>query len=143
MIEKGKKLTLSCIRCLTRCEFFFFFFISSVLLLQRTRAGCFGLYLVGKGRRSVVSSATLRFFFPPGVGRGKCFLAYVLHLFRCFFIRVYPPPFLLPLTLNNCIVQMGYNFSHRKFGLPSPGKASCDRIGIPNIRCMLCVLVFP
>ena len=34
-------------------------------------------------------------------------------------------------------------FSHGKFGLPSPGKASCDRVALPNLRCMLDVLVFP
>ena len=36
-----------------------------------------------------------------------------------------------------------WDFSQRKFGLPSPGKASCDRVALPNLRCMLGVLVFP
>ena len=36
-----------------------------------------------------------------------------------------------------------WEFSHEKFGLLSRGKASCDRVALPNLRCMLCVLVFP
>ena len=35
------------------------------------------------------------------------------------------------------------DLSYGKFGLPSPGKASCDRVALPNLRCMLGVLVFP
>ena len=30
-----------------------------------------------------------------------------------------------------------WDFSHRKFGLPSLGKASCDRVALPNLRCTL------
>ena len=33
-----------------------------------------------------------------------------------------------------------WDFSHEKFGLLSPGKASCDRVALPNLRCMLGVL---
>ena len=40
-------------------------------------------------------------------------------------------------------VLFQWDFSHRKFGLPSLGKASCDRVALPNLRCMLCVLVLP
>ena len=29
-----------------------------------------------------------------------------------------------------------WDFSHEKFGLPSTGKASCDRVALPNLRCM-------
>ena len=37
-----------------------------------------------------------------------------------------------------------WDFSHRKFGLPSMGKASCERVALPNLRCiMLGVLAFP
>ena len=36
-----------------------------------------------------------------------------------------------------------WNFSQGKFGLPSLGKATCDRVAIPNLRCMLGVLAFP
>ena len=36
-----------------------------------------------------------------------------------------------------------WDFSHGKFGLPSPEKASCDRVALPNLRYMLGVLVFP
>ena len=35
------------------------------------------------------------------------------------------------------------DFSHAKYRLPSPGKASCDRVALPNLRCMLGVLLFP
>ena len=43
-------------------------------------------------------------------------------------------------TCYNCIAQVGF--------LPweirvSPGTASCDRVALPNLRCMLGVLVFP
>ena len=36
-----------------------------------------------------------------------------------------------------------WDFSHGKSGLPAPVKASCDRVALPNLRCMLSVLVFP
>ena len=36
-----------------------------------------------------------------------------------------------------------WDFLHGKFGLPSPGKASCDRVALPNLRRMLGVLEFP
>ena len=36
-----------------------------------------------------------------------------------------------------------WNFSHGKCGLLSPKNASCDRVALPNLRCMLGVLVFP
>ena len=35
-----------------------------------------------------------------------------------------------------------WDFAHRKFGLPSMGKTSCDRAALPNLQCMLGVLVF-
>ena len=35
------------------------------------------------------------------------------------------------------------DFSHGKFGLPSPGKANCDKVALPKLACMLGVLVFP
>ena len=41
------------------------------------------------------------------------------------------------------IVLSKWDFSHGKFGLPSTGKASCDRVALPNLRCMLGILVFP
>ena len=41
----------------------------------------------------------------------------------------------------NCIVSVG--FFDRKFGLLSLGKARCDRVALSNLRCMLCVFVFP
>ena len=34
-------------------------------------------------------------------------------------------------------------FSHGKFRLPSPWKASCDRGALPNPQCILGVLLFP
>ena len=36
-----------------------------------------------------------------------------------------------------------WDFSLGKFGLPSPGKASCHRVALPNLRCLLDVSVFP
>ena len=36
-----------------------------------------------------------------------------------------------------------WDFSYGKIWLLSPGKASCDRVALPNPRCMLGVLVFP
>ena len=45
--------------------------------------------------------------------------------------------FLFTPVLSQC------DFSHGKFWLISPGKASCDRVALPNLRCMLGVLVCP
>ena len=42
---------------------------------------------------------------------------------------------------NNCIVPFGWLYG--KFGLLSLGKASCCRALLPNLQCMLGVLVFP
>ena len=36
-----------------------------------------------------------------------------------------------------------WDFAHGKVGLPSLGKASCNRVALSNLRCMLGVLVFP
>ena len=46
--------------------------------------------------------------------------------------------------LNKKIITVlcQWDFSHGKFELPSPGKAICDRVALPNLRCMLGVLVF-
>ena len=46
------------------------------------------------------------------------------------------------------ILKKKKNFSqlycpHGKFGLLSPGKASCDRVVLPNLLCILGALVFP
>ena len=43
---------------------------------------------------------------------------------------------MLPFTT----VLSQWNVSQRKFGLPSLGKASCDRVELPNLRRMLGVL---
>ena len=40
-------------------------------------------------------------------------------------------------------VSSQWDFSHGKFGLLSPGKASCDRVALLNLPCMLDVFVFP
>ena len=40
-------------------------------------------------------------------------------------------------------VLLHWDFSHGKFGLLSPGKASYDRIALPNPGCMVGVLVLP
>ena len=47
------------------------------------------------------------------------------------------------LTLLFTIVLSQWDFSHGKFGLPSPGKTSHDRVALPNLRRTLGVLVFP
>ena len=36
-----------------------------------------------------------------------------------------------------------YDFSHKEFRLLFPGKASCNRVTLPNLWCMLGILVFP
>ena len=41
------------------------------------------------------------------------------------------------------IVLSQWDFFHGKFRLPSLGKASCDRVMLPNLWCMLGVLVSP
>ena len=44
------------------------------------------------------------------------------------------------------ILQLHYPIgipSTRKFRLLSPGKGSCDRVTLPNLRCMLGASVFP
>ena len=43
---------------------------------------------------------------------------------------------------NNCIVRLGFP-PHEKFGLPSPRKVSCDRVALPNLRCMLGLFTRP
>ena len=44
-------------------------------------------------------------------------------------------------TFYNYIVQ--WDVSNGKFRLPSPGKASCDGVALPNLGCMLGALMFP
>ena len=36
-----------------------------------------------------------------------------------------------------------WNFPHGKFGLLSPRKANCDGVVLPNLQCVLGVLMFP
>ena len=50
--------------------------------------------------------------------------------------------FLILFFFYNCVVPNGIYFSHGKFELLSPGKASCDRVALPNLRYMLCFLMF-
>ena len=50
---------------------------------------------------------------------------------------------LLFLLLLFTAVLSEWDFSHWKFRLLFPGKASCDRVVLPNLLCMLGVLVFP
>ena len=58
---------------------------------------------------------------------GVSYLLFLLLLFLFFFTTVLSQ----------------WDLSHGKFGLPSPEKASCDRVVLPNLRCMLSVLAFP
>ena len=48
---------------------------------------------------------------------------------------------LFTLLLTTVLSQ--WDFSHVKFGLLFPGKASCDRVALANLLCMLGVLAFP
>ena len=43
----------------------------------------------------------------------------------------------LLLTFFFTTVLSQWDFSRGKFGLPSPGKASCNRVALPNLGCML------
>ena len=47
----------------------------------------------------------------------------------------------LPFLSYNCTVP--WNLTHRKFRLLPPWKSSLDRVVLPDLRCMLGVLVFP
>ena len=59
-------------------------------------------------------------------------------------VNCLPPPkffqVVTPATICNLLVLSS---SHGKFGLFSLGKASCDRVMVPNLRCMLSVLLCP
>ena len=46
--------------------------------------------------------------------------------FKVFFVSV----FIFTTVLSH------WNFSRRKFRLLSPGKASCNRVALPNLQCM-------
>ena len=46
-------------------------------------------------------------------------------------------------TFTFSTVSSQWDLSHAKFGLLYPGKASFDRVALPNQGCMLDVLVFP
>ena len=50
-------------------------------------------------------------------------------------------PFAFLLIFATLLSQ--WDFSHGKFGLPSHGKASYERVVLSNLQCMLGVLVFP
>ena len=63
-----------------------------------------------------------------------CFVVTSFFLFLFFFFFF--------LTLFTALLSP-WDITYRKFGLPSLGKASCDRVALPNLQCMLGVLVFP
>ena len=44
---------------------------------------------------------------------------------------------MIDLILIFTTVLSHWDFSHEKFGLLSPGKASCDRVELPNLQCLL------
>ena len=60
-------------------------------------------------------------------------------------IRYPPPPTVCVIFIlfYSCIVPLGLGLSNGKFGLLSPGKASCDKVALPNLQGTLVVLVFP
>ena len=56
--------------------------------------------------------------------------------------RVLPPQYLVTIKkMYNCIVPKG--LLQWEIRVAFPGKASCDRVAPPKLRCMLDVLVFP
>ena len=55
--------------------------------------------------------------------------------FKIFFVFFFSNTFFLLLLFTTVLSQ--WEFSHGKFGLLSPGKASCDRVALPNLLCML------
>ena len=52
-------------------------------------------------------------------------------------------PFFFFFFLLFTAVLSQWDFSRGKFGLPSPGKVSFDRVALSNLQCMLGVLVLP
>ena len=63
------------------------------------------------------------------------FISVFLSLFNFTFI------YFSEMNLYNCITVLSqWDFSYGKFGLLSLGKASCDRVALPKLQCMLGVL---
>ena len=71
------------------------------------------------GRRKVCATQSLSLSF---------FLFSCLFFFFFYFLQLYCPNRISPV---------------QKLGLHSPGKASSDRVELPNLQCMLGVLMFP
>ena len=69
---------------------------------------------------------------------GESFLLLCLSVYFPSYVNV---TFFFTLLFTTVLSQ--WNFSHGKFGLPSPGKASCNSVALPNLQGMLGVLVFP
>ena len=72
------------------------------------------------------------------------FFSFVSFLFFCFvFLLLFKKQNKTNKKNRFTTVLSQWIFSNGKFGLLSPEKASCDRVALPNLRCMLGVLVFP
>ena len=93
-----------------------------------------------RGPHPAMASLSLTLFAPASLPSyvelffvSLCCCAFFFFFFRCtedsFFF-----------FFNNCIIH--WDFSHWKFELLSPGKASCDRVALPTYS-VLGVLVFP
>ena len=65
------------------------------------------------------------------------FLFWLFKILFSFFFFIY----IFCCDFSQLLCQL--DFSHGKFGSPSPGKASSDRVALPNLRCMLDDWVFP
>ena len=61
-----------------------------------------------------------------------------LSLLLLFFIK---KKIFLLLLFTTVLSQL--DFFHGIFGLLAPGKASCTRVALPNLQCVLYALVFP
>ena len=78
----------------------------------------------------------------PAFSSSKPNTTFLLSLARTFNWNVLYFYFEFFFFLLFTTVLSEWDFSHGKFGLLSPGKASCDRVALPNLPCMLGVLVF-
>ena len=63
------------------------------------------------------------------------------HSLMCLKVIIRPCGNYLTFKKNTTVLSQ-WDFPHGKFGLLPPGKASCDRIALPKLLCMLGVLVF-
>ena len=82
-------------------------------------------------REALQRKVKLMSFFPVVVGWVCCCCC-------CFLVGLFVLSFVF--VFYNCIVSLGFLSKKNRFFF-SRGKASCDRVPLPNLRYMLCVLV--